>query len=291
DNEPLVGAMARSSYHLGMLGHGAYSPGGDRDVAVVDQTAGLDFRSNDRHYRLPPYLGAGDAIERAVQVVDRRDGSTDGVWLGNEIAADDPLVRTTPAWPIYQTEQLIEIIDKEGFGADATPDLFYVNYKTTDLAGHRWNLVEPEERDVLREQDRQLPVLLDALDRLVGKGRYVVVLTADHGISPYPSTTGGWPIAGAEVVKDIQDAFADNPDDPELVRQNRGYQLFLAPQAQQSLDVQASDISRFLRNYRIRDNASSVLPPAFERRGDERVFMTALTPTELKEALRCAKHS
>ena len=34
--------------------------------------------------------------------------------------------------------------------------------------------------------DRELGILLDKLDREVGRGNYVVALTADHGVSPVP---------------------------------------------------------------------------------------------------------
>ncbi len=288
-NAPLVGAMARSSYHLGMLGHGAYLRGGDKDIAVVDETDDLGFRTNTRYYRLPSYLGDPEELAHAVRAVDRRDGRGDGVWLDNPISADDPLVRATPAWPIYQTTQLVELLRRERFGADRVPDLLYVNYKSTDLAGHRWNLVEPEERAVLREQDRQLRVLLEALDHHVGRRRYVLALTADHGISPYPSDTGGWPISGDELLADIQAELGEGPDEAPLVRQNRGYQLFLDPEALREQSVAASDIAEFIRNYTIRDNAATQSAlEGFRDRADERVFMTATTPAGLRAALACA---
>ena len=47
DNLPVVGMMARGSWHLGMLGHGAFLEGADKDVAVMDELSqGIDFRTN-----------------------------------------------------------------------------------------------------------------------------------------------------------------------------------------------------------------------------------------------------
>jgi hypothetical protein len=289
DNQPVVGAVARDSYHLGMLGHGTALPGADPDVAVIDQTEEVGFNMNADHYRLPPYVHEGGDLVAALDEVDHRDGKTDRTWLGNALSATDTTIRATPVWPIYQTQIVESVLRGESFGQDEVPDLLYLNYKSTDLAGHRWNLLEPEERDVLREQDRQLAKLIRILDELVGESNYVLAFTADHGISPYPSTTGGWTIDGDELVNDIHDAFDHaNPEDP-LVMSNRGYQIFLDRSELRANDVTSSDISAFVRDYRIRDNGSlTKAGSVWEGRGDERTFLTALTPGELEQAIRCA---
>ncbi|MDQ3985420.1 MAG: alkaline phosphatase family protein [Actinomycetota bacterium] len=290
DNEPIVGAMARSSYHLGMMGHGAFLEGGDRDITVVDETNGLNFNTNERYYELPSYIRLRQSdLAAAVRRVDGLDGSVDGEWLGNPISAEDSEVRNTPAWPIYQTKILVDLMEREGFGQDDVADLLFVNYKSTDLAGHAWNLLEPEEEGVLEEQDRQLGVLIDALDDLVGEGRYVLSLTADHGISPYPSRTGGWAVSGDEIIADIDRELGRQGSSRSLVVQNRGYQMFLDPKEMRASNVTAADISEFLRDYRISENVTSDEGlRGFEGRSNERIFLTALTPSELEDALACA---
>lgn len=289
DNRPLVGLMARDSYHLGMIGHGAFLSGGDHDIAVIDDIEGTEFITNEDYYALPEYMKGTKGLKEAVEEVDLRDGSSDGMWLGNSISVDDPDVRATPAWPIYQSDRLIELLDKEGFGTDGIPDLFYTNYKSTDLAGHAWNLVEPEERDVLQEQDRQLQRLLNALDDFVGEGNYVLALTADHGITPYPSVTGGWPIDGGEVSADISKRFDTATPTRPLIVSNRGYQLFLDEKELRANDVEATEISAFLRDYRLKDNVpeGESIPREYAARAEERLFLTALTPSELDRALSC----
>ncbi|MFN2490529.1 MAG: alkaline phosphatase family protein [Actinomycetota bacterium] len=290
-NAPLVGVMARDTYHLGMIGHGAFLPEGDHDVAVFDDLAGTSFRTNEDFYSLPEYLRNSDGLEEAIDAVDLRDGKADRRWLGNRLVIDDPFLRYTPVWPIYQSDRLADVLEGEGFGSDEIPDLFFTNYKGTDLAGHYWNLVEPEEEAVLREQDRQLEVLLGLLDRLVGRGNYVLALTADHGISPYPRVTGGWAIEGGEVTSDIERRFDDDGDERSLILSNRGYQIFLHKGQMRRNGVTPEDISAFLRDYRVEDNVTSTnkLLPRFANRTQERLFLTALTPGELKAALACAR--
>ena len=43
-----------------------------------------------------------------------------------------------------------------------------------------------KSQDVLIHLDAQMGLLLDKLDRDVGKGNYVVGLTSDHGVAPVP---------------------------------------------------------------------------------------------------------
>ena len=289
-NEPLVGFMGPYPYQLPMMGHGAYLSEGDHDIAVLADTDNASDTTNESFYSMPDYLENTDGIEEAIAKIDQRDGRADGMWRGNELRPDDYFLRYTPVWPLYEKDRWIKIFENEGFGQDDVADLFFINSKTIDLAGHRWNLVEPEERDVVEETDRQIPTLIEALDRLVGRDNYVIAMTADHGITPYPEVTGGWAIQGAEVVADIQREFDRTPDDSPIVRENRGYQLFLDKQQLEVNEVTPEEISGFLRDYRLEDNAESDAElRGFEQRRSERLFITALTPPELRSALRCAE--
>jgi len=291
ENRPLVGMSAKDSYHVAMMGHGAYLPEGDLDIAILDKAHTIAFRTNETYYSLPSYVENLEGLDDVVAEVDGRDGEADGRWLGNELDPAIDLIRYSPVWPIFQTEKIIQVLETEGFGNDDVPDMFFANYKSTDLVGHQWNMLEPEERDTLAEQDRQLGVLLEALNRLVGKDGYVLALTADHGMNPYPSVTGGWAIDSGEVTADIERRFDKVTAKSHLVKSNRGYQLLLNKDELKRNDVTPAAIAAFVRTYRIRDNVpeGGTLPTDFRERAGERVFMTALTPAELDEALKCAR--
>lgn len=289
-NRPLVGMLARDSWHLGMIGHGSYLSDGDRDIAVLDELGGIEFRTNSDYYEMPAYMGGTPGLEAAVNEVDVRDGEADLRWLGNPILPYAASVRYTPAWSIYQTERIIQLLSTEGFGRDEVPDLFFTNYKATDLAGHQWNMVEPEEQENLREQDAQLPRLIEFLDRAVGEDDYVIAITADHGMTPYPEVTRGWSIEMRDMEKDIAEHFDRVTPGTPLVLSNRGYQLFFDREELRRNDAAPEDIARFIRDYRIEDNITptNTVLPRFRGHTDERLFLTALTPDELRAALACA---
>lgn len=285
-NAPLVGMLARDAWHLGMIGHGSYLEGADQDIAVMDDFGAVEFRDPKAYYRLPDYVLGNEGLQEAIDEVDLRDGEADQRWLGNPLIAVDGRVRETPAWSIYQTGVLEELLRTEGFGSDDVTDLFYVNYKSTDLIGHSFNMTEPEERDALEEQDRQLEEIIRMLDDIVGRGEWVMTLTADHGMTPYPSVSGGWSIVMSEMGADIEREFGTG-----IFVTNRGYQLFLDKKAARRRGVSAQDVARFIRNYTIEQNARGDIPEAFADRAEEKVFLTAVTPKELKAALDCARES
>jgi len=65
-------------------------------------------------------------------------------------------------------------------------DYLAVSFSALDPVGHDHGPRSHEVQDVLARLDRTIGRLLGALDHLVGPGRYVVALTADHGVSPIP---------------------------------------------------------------------------------------------------------
>jgi arylsulfatase A-like enzyme len=77
-------------------------------------------------------------------------------------------------------------IDAEHLGADDEPDLLTVSFSSNDLIGHTWGPDSHEVLDCTLRSDAVLAGLLAHLDAKVGKGKYAVILTADHGICPLP---------------------------------------------------------------------------------------------------------
>jgi predicted AlkP superfamily pyrophosphatase or phosphodiesterase len=65
-------------------------------------------------------------------------------------------------------------------------DVLAVSFSVLDLVGHAYGPRSHEVQDVLIRLDATLGRLLDALDARVGRGKYVVALTGDHGVAPIP---------------------------------------------------------------------------------------------------------
>ncbi len=80
----------------------------------------------------------------------------------------------------------LHALDAEGLGHDDTPDLLSVSFSSNDYVGHQYGPDSQEVLDVTLRSDLIVRDLLDALDQRVGKGRYALVLSADHGVCPVP---------------------------------------------------------------------------------------------------------
>jgi hypothetical protein len=80
-------------------------------------------------------------------------------------------------------------IDAERLGSHDAPDLLCLSFSCNDPIGHVWGPDSQEVLDVTLRTDRIVKGLLAALDAKVGKGRYVLVLTADHGVCPLPEVS------------------------------------------------------------------------------------------------------
>jgi hypothetical protein len=82
-------------------------------------------------------------------------------------------------------------IDAEKLGTREVPDVLLVSFSCNDPIGHMWGPDSQEVLDVTLRSDRIVRELLDKLDASVGKGKYVLVMSADHGVCPLPE----WSVA------------------------------------------------------------------------------------------------
>jgi hypothetical protein len=77
-------------------------------------------------------------------------------------------------------------IQAEQLGSRNVPDLLCLSFSSNDTVGHCWGPDSQEVLDITLRSDRIVKCLLDHLDTHVGRGRYVLALTSDHGICPLP---------------------------------------------------------------------------------------------------------
>lgn len=259
NNAAIVGTISVLSNHLSMIGHGAALEGGDRDIGVVWDDENHTWTTNQAIYELPGYIADLDEarLERYEAQNDARDGNEDGTWFGN--APEDLLEglrrSSNPAFEKYQGDDILSVIRNEGLGLDAVADLFYVQFKSPDQAGHTWNVVNPEIEDVLKEADAQIGRIVAALDSQVGRDAYVLTLTADHGQQPIATPERGWMINSTEVERDVEAAF-------DIEARVRSHQLNITSKVD---DDQLAEIARFLGAYTIGDNIPKGVP------GEDRV--------------------
>jgi hypothetical protein len=272
DNRPLVGMFGYSGWHLGMMGAGAES--GDKDIAALLATQG-DRIVSSSSYRLPSYVNSVPGLEDDVRTIDAEDGEIDSAWLGHPVLDDPFEIKHTPAWLLHQTRVIEQILEREGFGADDVPDLFFTNYKAIDLIGHRYNMLSKESESAVRYSDSELGKLETILNRTVGRESWAMIVTADHGQTPMAEATGAWPIDMTELVADASRSLGVGPR--ELFDRTRPGHFWVNRDVTDQAGIDVKEISRFLLTYTIADNASSrrPVPPSLESKRGAELFTAA----------------
>ena len=288
NNEALVGMIGYEPWHLGMIGQGSERDGGDQDDAVWLDRETNEWISNPDHYRLPPSLPATTpGLDEFVDELDAADGATDRAWGEHAILDDRARLEETPAFIEYHGAAMRNLIEEEGYGADDIADLLFTNYKQIDRVGHYFNMNSEEVRDSLETSDRELGLLVEFLDEQVGRGEYVVVVTADHGQQPDAPDIGGFGINPREVTADVEAEFGD------IVFTLRPTQMYLDEDAMTRLGVSTADVSSFMADYRMRDNTTDpriLAEGAGEFSPDDRLF-SLVAPSESLDSISCGLES
>lgn len=92
----------------------------------------------------------------------------------------------SPYSDAYLGEMSAALVQGFALGQRDAVDLLGVSFSALDYVGHDFGPDSHEVQDTLIRLDGVLGDLFDVLDRTVGRDRYVVALSADHGVSPIP---------------------------------------------------------------------------------------------------------
>jgi predicted AlkP superfamily pyrophosphatase or phosphodiesterase len=93
---------------------------------------------------------------------------------------------SSPYADTYLTRMAEAGVDALGLGKGRGIDFLGVCYSSVDYVGHEFGPRSREIQDVLVRLDKDLGELFEHLDQKVGRGNYVVALSADHGVVPVP---------------------------------------------------------------------------------------------------------
>jgi predicted AlkP superfamily pyrophosphatase or phosphodiesterase len=104
-----------------------------------------------------------------------RDANTLRTWMERTPLADAVTIDFAEA-----------MVSELGLGRDASVDLLAVAVSQTDAVGHVYGPFSREQLDNLYRLDRRLGAFFDFLDRTVGRDKYVVGLSSDHGVMTPP---------------------------------------------------------------------------------------------------------
>ena len=144
------------------------------------------------------------------------------------------------------TDMAIAAMKGEQMGWGNTTDMLCVSYSQTDVIGHEWGTRGEHTDGAYLQLDKDIARLLKALDEQVGKGNYLVFLTADHAaahnwkfMQEHKLHGGPWPDEQGK--KDIEAAVSTHfKNGSPVVNAIYDYRVFLNHQSikEQKLDLQ-----------------------------------------------------
>jgi predicted AlkP superfamily pyrophosphatase or phosphodiesterase len=92
----------------------------------------------------------------------------------------------SPFADAYLGKMAAGLVESMQLGKHDTTDVLAISFSSPDLVGHQFGPRSQEIRDMYAHLDVTIGTLLDRLDALVGPGKYVVALSADHGVTEIP---------------------------------------------------------------------------------------------------------
>lgn len=140
--------------------------------------------------------------------------------------------RTTPFANSFTFEFAKTAIDNEKLGANTVTDFLTVSISSTDYVGHAFGPNSIEAEDTYLRLDKDIADFLSYLDNKVGKGNYLLFLTADHGAAHIPDFLAEHKMPGgsfmdSDFAKEINKAVEDNFGYSKAVLNLQNYQVYL----------------------------------------------------------------
>ncbi len=130
-----------------------------------------------------------DSNYRETDDMPYENGGRDRVFPHQLPASPDSAALALPDYPWMDSLTLDFALNgagRLGLGRRNRPDLLVVGLSALDYVGHSFGPDSREIHDHLLHLDRWLGWFLDSLATQVPKERILVVLTADHGVTPFP---------------------------------------------------------------------------------------------------------
>jgi predicted AlkP superfamily pyrophosphatase or phosphodiesterase len=119
------------------------------------------------------------------------------------------LWRASPFSDAYLGRMAAWMVDEFQLGQRDATDFLGIGFSATDVVGHSFGPGSREVEDTVARLDDTLGALIAHLDARVGRGRYVLALSADHGVGHPPVAKGANKVATEDVRERIEETLIE----------------------------------------------------------------------------------
>ena len=142
------------------------------------------------------------------------------------------MIKKIPAGNSLTTDFIKAAIIGERLGKSKFTDFLAISYSSTDYIGHQYGVASKEIQDTYLRLDKELASLFKFLDSNIGKDKYTLFLTADHGAVHVPSYLQSLKIPAYYFQIDtfkkfVEDITLKHFKSANLIENFSNYQIFL----------------------------------------------------------------
>ncbi|GAB3431887.1 alkaline phosphatase PafA [Niabella aquatica] len=143
---------------------------------------------------------------------------------------DKDVIRSSPYGNTLTLNFAKAAIDGNNLGSGTTTDFLTINCASTDYVGHKYGPNSIEIEDVYLRLDKELGAFYRYLDQKIGKGNYLVFLTADHGAAHAVNFMREYQMPAEflelkKITSSLNQALKDEFGAEKLVLSNMNYQI------------------------------------------------------------------
>jgi hypothetical protein len=260
DELRIAGNFRGKSIGIALKDRGAILPAGHAANGAYwfDNANGSWITSTYYGAQLPGWVAAENARKRPDQYLKRNWNTLYPITTYKQSTADDkpyesPLpgedklflhrtdsltnnkyesFRYTPYANTFTLDMAKAAIEGERLGKSAFTDFLAVSFSSTDYIGHAFGPNSVEIEDTYLRLDRDIADFLAYLDQKIGKGQYLLFLTADHGVAHVPgfAREAGLPAGSmddAAIRKQLNDAVQGSLGIGNAIASVINYQVYL----------------------------------------------------------------
>jgi len=158
-------------------------------------------------------------------------------------------IRYTPFGNTLTLKLAEASVEGENLGADDVTDILAINLASTDYAGHKFGPNSIEVEDVYLRLDQDLAKFFKYLDGKVGKNKYTVFVSADHGgahsvgfLKEHKINTGFF---GEGMEKDLNEKLKAKFGVDKLINGVDNYQIYFDRKLMTDNKLELEDIKEF----------------------------------------------
>lgn len=157
--------------------------------------------------------------------------------------------RTTPGASSFTFDFAKAAVEAEKLGSGAFTDFLTVSISSTDYIGHTFGPNSIEAEDAYYRLDKDIADFLQYLDGTLGKGNYLLFLTADHGVAHVPAFLAEHNIPGGTfddgaIMREINEAIKNDFGIPNVLQNGQNYQFYINRKAVSASNKSMAEIKR-----------------------------------------------